>query len=284
MRGKQMKDNLIVASVQMSPKWMDYKENLAFMKEAITKAKDENNADLVIFPELSSIGYIRERNRQFGRDYIKCAEKVPGPFTSGLMEHAKKTGVHVITGLTELHPEIPATLYNTAVLINPRGEIAGVHRKMHIPGFEKFYFAPSSSVNVFNTDIGTIGIAICYDCQFPEITRVLALKGAEVLVMLWNMPDFSNPPELLYHYTATRAAENRMFAVSCNRIGKDGDISFFGHSCISDPVGNFLAKAEREETVLVATLNRDRMLEERAQQPVFRDRRPDLYSELIKPL
>lgn len=127
-------------------------------------------------------------------------------------------------------------------------------------------------------------MCICYDGQFPEITRTLALKGAEMLVMLWNMPDFSNPPELLHYITATRAAENRMFAVSCNRIGKDGEISFFGYSSVSDPVGNFLAKAEREETILYATLKRDVLLEERAQQPVFRDRRPDLYGELVKPL
>lgn len=279
-----MKENLIVAAVQMNTKWMDYKENLSYMKDAITRAKDEQNADLVVFPELSSIGYIRERNRQFGRDYIKSAERIPGHFSSGLAEHAKKCGVHVITGMTELHPEIPGTLYNTAILINPQGEIAGKHQKVHIPGYEKHYFIPASNANVFKTDIGNIGMAICYDNQFPEITRVLALKGAEVLVMLWNMPDFSNPPELLYYITGTRAAENRMFTVSCNRVGKDGEISFFGHSAISDPVGNLLAKAEREETTIYAILSRDLMLEERAQQPVFRDRRPDMYSELTKPL
>lgn len=279
-----MKENLIIAAVQMPTVWMDYKENLQYMNAAIERAKEEQNADLVVFPELSSIGYIRERNKQFGCQYIKSAEKIPGPFVNGIARQAKKSGVYVITGMTELHPEIPGSLYNTAVLLDPKGDIIGRHRKLHIPGYEKHYFIPGSQAEVFKTPIGNIGITICYDGQFPELTRTLALKGAEVLVMLWNMPDFSNPPELLHYITATRAAENRMFAVSCNRIGQDGEISFFGHSVISDPVGNFLAKAEREETILYATLRRDVLLEERAQQPVFRDRRPDMYSELIKAL
>lgn len=279
-----MKESLIVAAVQMPTVWMDCKENFKYMSAAIERAKEEKNADLVVFPELSSIGYIRERNKQFGCQYIKNAEKIPGPFVNAIARQAKKSGVYVIAGMTELHPDIPGSLYNTAVLLDPRGDIIGTHRKLHIPGYEKHYFMPGSCAEVFKTPLGNIGITICYDGQFPELTRTLALKGAEVLVMLWNMPDFSNPPELLQYITATRAAENRMFAISCNRIGQDGEISFFGHSAISDPVGNFLAKAEREETILYATLHQNVLLEERAQQPVFRDRRPDMYSELIKAL
>jgi predicted amidohydrolase len=100
--------------------------------------------------------------------------------------------------------------------------------------------------------------------------------------MIWNMPSFSNPPELLEHITATRAAENRMFAVSCNCLGVQGKIDFFGHSVISDPVGNFLATAGTKETIISATLKEEVLLEERIQQPVFRDRRPDMYSYLLK--
>jgi predicted amidohydrolase len=173
-------------------------------------------------------------------------------------------------------------LYNAAVLINPKGELVGVHHKMHIPGEEKHYFMPGNTCDVYKTDIGNIGMSICYDGQFPEFTRSLALKGAEILCMIWNMPSFSNPPELLEHITATRAAENRMFAVSCNCLGVQGKIDFFGHSVISDPVGNFLATAGTKETIISATLKEEVLLEERIQQPVFRDRRPDMYSYLLK--
>ena len=277
-----MKDRILVSAVQMRTKWLDLKENINYIKSSIAKAKNENNADLIVFPELSNTGYIKERDKKFGRQFIKYAEKIPGPSTEELGKQAKKYRVYLVVGLAEQHPEIPGMLYNAAVLINPKGELVGVHHKMHIPGEEKHYFMPGSTCDTYKTDIGNIGMSICYDGQFPEFTRSLALKGAEILCMIWNMPSFSNPPELLEHITATRAAENRMFAVSCNCIGVQGKIDFFGHSVISDPVGNFLATAGTKETIISATLKEEVLLEERIQQPVFRDRRPDMYSYLLK--
>jgi len=277
-----MKDKVIVSAVQMRTKWLDLKENFDYIKNSIAKAKNEENADLIVFPELSNTGYIKERDKKFGRQFIKFAEKIPGPSTEELGKQAKKYGVYLVVGLAEQHPEIPGMLYNSAVLISPKGELVGVHHKMHIPGEEKHYFMPGSTCDTYKTDIGNIGMSICYDGQFPEFTRSLALKGAEILCMIWNMPSFSNPPELLEHITATRAAENRMFAVSCNCLGVQGKIDFFGHSVISDPVGNFLATAGTKETIISATLKEEVLLEERIQQPVFRDRRPDMYSYLLK--
>ena len=277
-----MKDRVLVSAVQMRTKWLDLKENFDYIKNSIAKAKNEENADLIVFPELSNTGYIKERDKKFGRQFIKFAEKIPGPSTEDLGKQAKKYGVYLVVGLAEQHPEIPGMLYNAAVLINPKGELVGVHHKMHIPGEEKHYFMPGSTCDTYKTDIGNIGMSICYDGQFPEFTRSLALKGAEILCMIWNMPSFSNPPELLEHITATRAAENRMFAVSCNCLGVQGKIDFFGHSVISDPVGNFLATAGTKETIISATLKEEVLLEERIQQPVFRDRRPDMYSYLLK--
>ena len=277
-----MKDRVLVSAVQMRTKWLDLKENFDYIKNSIAKAKNEENADLIVFPELSNTGYIKERDKKFGRQFIKFAEKIPGPSTEELGKQAKKYGVYLVVGLAEQHPEIPGMLYNAAVLINPKGELVGVHHKMHIPGEEKHYFMPGSTCDTYKTEIGNIGMSICYDGQFPEFTRSLALKGAEILCMIWNMPSFSNPPELLEHITATRAAENRMFAVSCNCLGVQGKIDFFGHSVISDPVGNFLATAGTKEMIISATLKEEVLLEERIQQPVFRDRRPDMYSYLLK--
>lgn len=277
-----MKKEVIVSAVQMTSSWLNLTENINRINEGIAKAKTEHNSDLIVFPELINTGYITPRDKKFGRDFLKCAEKIPGHATSEIGKQAKKYGVYVVVGLAELHPDIPGTVYNSAALFDPKGEIVGVQRKMHIPGYEKHYFVPGSSCDVFKTDIGNIGMSICYDGQFPEYTRTLALKGAEILCMIWNMPSFSNPPELLEHITATRAAENRMFVISTNRIGTDGDVEFFGHSVISDPVGNFLAKADDQEAIITATLKEETLLEERAQMPVFRDRRPEKYSYLLK--
>ena len=285
MEEKQgMKEKVIVAAVQMDVALFDMAANLSYMEQAVKKAKEEKNADLVVFPELCSIGYIRERNKEFGKNYVMGADKVPGEFTEALGEIAKKYDVYIISGMTEAHPRIPATLYNSAVLIDPQGCVAGLHRKVHIPGYEKHYFIPANTTDVFHTDIGTIGIGICYDNQFAELTRTYALKGAEILVMLWNMPRFSNQPQMLHRLTSTRAFENRMYAVSCNRIGENSGMQFFGHSAVADPLGELIASAEEEETIIYAELERSMLLAERAQMPVFRDRRPDLYGELTKPL
>lgn len=279
-----MKEKVMAAAVQMDIALFDEAANLAYMESAIKKAKEEKNADLVVFPELCSIGYIRERNKEFGHKYVMGAEKVPGEFTEALGEMAKKYDVYIISGMTEAHPQIPATLYNSAVLVDPMGKVAGVHRKVHIPGYEKHYFIPANTNDVFHTDIGTIGVGICYDNQFAELTRTYALKGAEILVMLWNMPRFSNQPEMLHRLTSARAFENRMYAISCNRIGENSGMEFFGHSAIADPLGELVATAGEEETILYGELSRAMLLTERAQMPVFRDRRPDLYGELVKPL
>ena len=122
------------------------------------------------------------------------ADKIPGEFTEALGEIARKYDVYIISGMTEAHPQIPATLYNSAVLIDPKGEVAGGHRKVHIPGYEKHYFIPANTTDVFHTEIGTIGIGICYDNQFAELTRTYALKGAEILVMLWNCLLYTSAP------------------------------------------------------------------------------------------
>jgi len=276
-----MKDQLIVSAVQMSTKWLDVEKNLNYIKSSIARIKEEENADLIVFPELSNTGYIKERDKVFGRKFTKMADTIPGRITDDLGKQAKKYGVYVVIGLAELHPEIPGTLYNSAVLIDPKGEIVGVQHKMHIPGEEKHYFISGTNCNTYKTDIGNIGMSICYDGRFPEFTRILALKGAEILCMIWNM-SFAQSPELLEHITATRAAENKMFVVSCNRVGIEGKNDFFGHSMISDPVGNFLAKAGKEKAIITATLKEEVLLEERLQQPVFRDRRPEMYSYLLK--
>ena len=102
--------------------------------------------------------------------------------------------------------------------------------------------------------------------------------------MLWNMPNFSNQPQMLHRLTSTRAFENRFYAVSCNRIGENGGISFFGHSAIANPLGELISAAADEETILYGVLERDLLLAERAQMSIFRDRRPELYGELTKPL
>ncbi|MBC3191080.1 carbon-nitrogen hydrolase family protein [Pseudonocardia sp. C8] len=279
-----MKKKLTVAAVQMDVELFDVQKNLERIDAAVGRATAEASPDLIVFPELSNIGYIKGRDKHFGARYIQAAEKVPGEFTGALGELASSSGAYIIAGMAELHPTVPATLYNTAVVIGPSGKVHGVHRKAHIPGYEKHYFVPSNTNGVIETDIGTVGVGVCYDNQFAELTRTYALRGAEILVMLWNMPSFSNDGSILHHLTSVRAFENRMFAVSCNRIGENNDIRFFGHSAIANPLGETIAAATTEDTIIHGELDQAALVEERAQMTIFRDRRPDLYSELVNPL
>jgi predicted amidohydrolase len=279
-----MKDKVTVALVQMDVALMDVEKNLSYIKGAVEKAKKERNPDLIVFPELSSIGYIKPRDKEFGLKYIKASERIPGMFTDTLSELARKFGVCIISGMTQQDDVIPGSIYNAAVLIDTNGNIVGKVKKVHIPGFEKHYFVPGGSIDVFDTHLGRLGIAICYDGQYPEATRVLAVKGAEILIMLYNVPSFSNDPKILHYLTATRAFENRFYALSCNRIGEHLGMQFVGHSAVADPLGALIATAGAEETIIYADLEYDNIIRERAQQPIFRDRRPELYGELIKPL
>ena len=279
-----MKDSIIVALAQIDIVLFDQDVNLNKIESCMKQAKEEKNADLIVFPELASIGYISDRSKDFGCKYFKEVSPIPGSFTEKLGSLAEKYGMYVISGMTEAHPKIPATIYDTAVLIDRKGSIAGVQRKVHIPGYEKHWFVPASEIEVFHTELGNIGMGICFDNQFPEYTRTLALKGADFTVMLWNMPTFSNDGQVLWRLTATRAFENRFYAISCNRIGENNGFTFPGYSCVASPLGELIASAEGGETVLYATIERDMLLRERAQMPIFRDRRPDVYSELTKPL
>lgn len=276
-----MKEKVEVAAVQMDIAWLDPERNLEKMINWIEKIHGEKAVDLIVFPELANTGYIRERNKEFGRDYFKKAEKIPGPFTEGLGGAAKKYGLHIISGFCELHPEIPGSVYNSAILINPQGEVAGVHHKLHIPGEENHYFYPGSTVNVYKTELGNIGIVVCYDAIFPEISRILTLKGAEIICAPFNRPKRPSY-DSLYHVAAMRAYENRIYFIACNRVGKEVS-EFLGRSAIAGPDGVILARSEGEqEEILYATLYEDKLLEERAFFPIFADRRPELYQEIVQ--
>ncbi len=183
---------------------------------------------MIVFPELANTGYVVERDKEFGKRLLERAEKIPGPFTETLGAAAREHGAHLIFGLCERHPAIPGTLYNSAVMVGPDGSIAGVHRKIHIFAEEKHYFAPGNKIDVHKTDLGNIGMLVCYDAIFPEISRVLAVRGAEIICCIFNRAK-REPEDMLPHMSFARAYENRVFFVSCDRVGKE-PVLYMGRS------------------------------------------------------
>ncbi len=267
------------------------------------EAEAKAGQELIVFPELANIGSLTPvmpgdpigikgmTNAQFASTYMRAAETIPGPTTETISEVTKKYGVYVVVGMAQKHPVIPATLYNSAALIGPKGVI-GVYHKMHVPLIEKLYFYAGNESDVFETELGNIGLEVCYDGRFPELSRILALKGAEIICCVWavhTIPHMASAVlpgvDTLYHRAYVRAQENGLFFISANRSGHEGDSPFLGHSAIAGPNGSLLAVSETDkEEVLRAVLKEADLINYRGTLSLFRDRRPELYGPICAPL
>ncbi len=292
-----IKEEVKVSAVQLSVEPLQLEKNIERM-EYYVKSEAEKGAELIVFPELANIGYITpsmpgesagpEGFASVISQYIRAAETVPGPTTEALSKLTKKHNVYVVVGLAQKHPVVSGSLYNSGVLLGPNG-IVGVHHKMHLPLNEKHYFYPGSTSEVFKTELGNIGVNVCYDGRFPELSRVMALKGAEIICTVWAIsaglgsvtPDMNT----LKYRTYTRAQENGLFYVSCNRSGRQGEQYFTGHSAIAAPNGTIISCSEtKEEDVVRATLVEKELIDYRGTLSIFLDRRPEMYGLVSQPL
>lgn len=279
-----MKDKVRAAVAQMEVRLLDPEANLAKVIDLVDRIAQGQRADLIVFPELTNSGYVIGRHSpdfsEFSKSYLEVAEKIPGQFTDTLGDLAKKYATYIVIGLLEAHPSIPETLYNSSVLIGPTGELLTVYRKVHIPAEERHYFYSGSRIEVVPTELGNIGLMICADNAFPELARVLALKGAEIVCVCFCRPKgvVHGDVEAPLRFISCRAFENNNFMVTCNRVGKEGDLVFDGRSCICGPYGEFLSRSNVEtEDIIAADLLADDLKTARMRYTRFRDRHPELY-------
>lgn len=266
------------AVVQTAPALGEVELNLSACLQSLREAAAGQH-ELVVFPECALSGYMFADADSARR----CAEPVPGPSSAAVAEQCARSGVHCVLGLLERDGQ---RLYNTAVLVGPDG-IIGRYRKTHIAciGADCFTTAGDEPYRVYDTALGRIGLQICYDWRFPEITRVLALQGAEIIAHPTNSPAPSR--ELADFMTRARAAENAVFFLTANRCGREAGTEFFGFSQIVDPLGRRLAAAADSETMLTAELELD-LARAKTKAPatgsyevrLFDDRRPDLYGPI----
>lgn len=270
-----MKDKIKLALAQISSKRENKEENLQKIEKLTFKA-EEQGADLVIFPELSLTGYVV-------RDQIyELAETIPGPTVQKVERLAKETGMHIILGMPELSQKAKATVFNSAVIVGPKGLI-GKYRKMYPPTHsvfeEKRYFRLGYQPGAFQTDLGNIGLCICYDIFFPEILRLTRLKGAQLIVCVSASPAIRrNYFEIL---TAARALENTAFLAYVNLAGVEDGLQFWGGSRLISPTGDILAKAKYDEEDFI-TCEADYNDVKTAETfiPTLRDLRPELFEKL----
>ena len=174
---------------------------------------------------------------------------------------------------------------NTTVLIDRRGEIVGDYSKMHLYSDmdEHVPFANGDKTEVYDTELGRLGMMICYDIRFCELARTYALKKADVLVVT---SDFPNPRVNHWRTLLTaRAIENQMFVVACNRVGPSPMGTYCGHSIIIDPWGDIIAEGGGEEEIITGSIDYTKTREVRDLIHMFRDRQPTLYGDtLLRPV
>jgi N-carbamoylputrescine amidase len=278
-----------VALVQMacaSEKSRNVDKALAKIAEAA-----ERGADIVCLQELFHGHYpCQSEDHQRFAD----AEPIPGPTSQALSKAAHDHRIVVVGSLFERRA--PGLYHNTAVIFDADGSTCGLYRKMHIPDdplyYEKFYFTPGDlGFPSFQTRCGPIGVGVCWDQWFPEGARLMALSGAAILFYptaigwLADEKETYGQSQLEAWKTILRshAIANGVFVAAPNRIGREGELEFWGNSCVSDPYGNILAIAQdpRDDIILVAC---DLSLVEcaRTHWPFLRDRRIDAYAGLTQ--
>jgi predicted amidohydrolase len=269
-----------VAVAQIEPALGENERNLSVCLARLEEAAAAG-AELLVLPECAVPGYVFESADE-ARPY---AEEIPGPATEALAAACGRLGVHVVCGVLELDG---ADLCNTAVLVGPEGLI-GTYRKTHLPflGVDRFTRA-GDELAVFETPLGRIGIEICYDLRFPELTRALALAGADIVVLPTNWPVAAQAnAELL---APARAYENRIYLLVANRVGRERTAEFCGRSQIVDPSGLRLAETDTtSEALLLADIDIEKARDKSIipapgeyEMHLFGHRRPELYGALTR--
>lgn len=257
-----------------------------------------SGAQVICLPELFRSQYFCQKE---DAALFDLAESVPGPSTEVFAKIAKS---HRVTILVSLFERRTAGVYhNSIAVLDERGEITGLYRKMHIPDdpayYEKFYFTPGDrSFQAINTTHARVGTLICWDQWFPEAARMTALQGAEILfyptAIGWHPKEKTEEGQAQRDAWLTiqrsHAIANGVFVVAVNRVGHEasagGDgLEFWGSSFVCDPFGVVLAQAsvEKEET-LVVDIDLKRIEEVRRNWPFLRDRRIDAYGGITKRL
>jgi len=268
-----------VAAVQMSPLLGNLEENRRRLLQWL-KSAAELGAKLIVFPECALSGYVYES----WAEALAAAEPVPGPTTEVITAACRELNAYAVIGMLETAGE---HLYNSAVIIGPEG-VLGTYHKTHLPvlGVDRFA-RRGDSLEVLESPVGVLGPAICYDLRFPEVPRVLGLKGAEIIIHPTNWPRASADfPDFV---TKAAARASGVFLISCNRVGEERGTTFLGRSQIIPPSGRPLAEADdHSETIITAELELALTHQKKVIHipGVFEldsvgDRRPELYGRLV---
>jgi predicted amidohydrolase len=278
-----MSEKLTIAGVQMDVAFADREKNLARIEDRLREAA-RHGARLVVFPECAVTGYCFESLEEAR----SVAEPISGPSVRRLEAACREAECFAVVGTIEADgPRI----FNDCVLVGPAG-VAGVYRKIHLPhlGLDKFSTPGDRPFQVWQAAGVKLGMNICYDVSFPEASRVMALAGAELIVLPTNWPPGAGC--VACYAVNTRAMENHVYYCAVNRVGEERGFRFIGQSRICEPNGNNLAVAdETSETILYAEIDpaiaRNKHLVRvpgKHEIHRFHDRRPEFYGPVVAPV
>ncbi|MDK2842380.1 MAG: N-carbamoylputrescine amidase [Anaerophaga sp.] len=272
-------------------------DNIERLEKSIRQLA-KKGAQLVVLQELHNSLYFCQTEET---GLFDLAEPIPGPSTDRFGQLADELNIVIVTSLFE--KRAPGIYHNTAVVLEKNGSIAGKYRKMHIPDdpayYEKFYFTPGDiGFEPVNTSVGRLGVLVCWDQWYPEAARLMALKGAELLIyptaIGWESSDSNEEKrrqkEAWIISQRGHAVANGLSVVSVNRVGYEpdpsnvtGGIQFWGNSFAAGPQGEILIEAPTDaESNLIIDIDLKRSEEVRRIWPFFRDRRIDAYQGITK--
>lgn len=294
MKSVNNKANIVKVSLaQIGAKPGNKRFNLNKAKQMILEAH-KKGADLIVFPELYLTGYAMKNMENI----FDLAETIPGKSTEELSAYSKKYNIYIIWGMPARDSAIPYFFYNASVLIGPEG-VEGTYYKTHLATFpcadapggvvaERAYFRAGNEIPVFTTRLGRIGLCICYDLRFPEVSRILVLKGAEIVVCIAAAGLLLE--EGIRKTVEVRARENFVYYLYVNYTGKQAwpKAQFFGEAMIYDPYGLEVIKGslnkdgKGKEELIVADLDLTKVYEARKLAFHLRDRRPEIYKDLCE--
>lgn len=269
-------EKIKIAAIQM-PTVADKMENVRTVKTYLEKIKDEN-PDFVILPEMFCCPYQTE-------NFPIYAEKEGGPVWQQLSAYAKQYGVYLIGGSMP-EKDAEGNVYNTCYVFDREGKQIGKHRKVHlfdidVKGGQTFKesdtLTAGDSDTVFDTEFGKIGVMLCFDIRFPELSRMMVNDGAKVIFVpaAFNMTTGPAHWELSFR---TRALDNQIYMVGCApaRDVSAGYISW-GHSIVTDPWGRVIDMLDEKKGILLAELDMDYEEQVREELPLLKSRRKDMY-------
>lgn len=263
-----------IALIQLQTS-INKKENLIKILEYISQASKQK-ADICVFPEFMMFYY-----DPINVSINDLAENIDGPFIKAITDAAKSNSISIIGAFCEKYKTKSKKVYDTAFFIDKFGAIVTTYRKIHL--YDAFGYKESDNIlpgskimKPIDTNIGKLGMLICYDLRFPEVSRILTVRGSEILVVPSAWIDGYMKEQHWVTINKTRAVENGCYVIASNQVGN----IYCGRSMVIDPMGKIITDMKKHEGMSIVNISISKIHQTRKHLPLLKHRRPDVYHDV----